>query len=311
MLPFGPFYLPKIAVRGTITALTNPFPMPDKYSATWVSHSSMSDFLECPRAYYLKNVYKDPATGHKITLMSPALALGQAVHNVLEELSNLPTDQRITMDLLPKFREEWENVSGKKGGFFDINDEYRYKQRGEEMITRVYENPGPLTKLAVKIQKDLLQYWLSEEENIILCGKIDWMEYLPEQDAVHIIDFKTGQSKQDGSLQLPIYYLLAVNSQKRNVARASYWYIALENDLTPLELPSLEKAHNEVITIARKIKLARQTKKFDCPHGGCRACTPFERILKGEAELIGADDFRRDVYVLEKAGEEDAEEVIL
>lgn len=286
--------------------------MPDKFAATWVSHSSISDFLECPRAYYLKNVYKDPKTGHKITLMSPALALGQAVHNVLEELSNLPADQRITMELLPKFRAEFEKVSGKKGGFFDKNDEYRYQKRGEEMIQRVYDNPGPLVNLAVKVQKDLLNYWLSEEENIILCGKIDWMEYLKDQDAVHIIDFKTGQSKQEGSLQLPIYYLLAVNSQKRTVARASYWYIALENELTPLELPSLENAHNQVITIARKIKLARQTKKFDCPHGGCRACEPFERILQGEAELIGADDFRRDVYVLPAKSEgEESEEVIL
>lgn len=286
--------------------------MPDRYSATWVSHSSISDYLECPRAYYLKNVYKDAKTGNKITLMSPALALGQAVHNVLESLSVLPSNERITMDLLPKFREEWEKVSGKKGGFFDINDEYRYKKRGEEMIQRVYDNPGPLTRLAVKIQKDLLDYWLSEEDNIILCGKIDWMEYLKDEDAVHIIDFKTGNSKQDGSLQLPIYYLLAVNSQKRKVAKASYWYIALENELTPLELPTLEDAHNQVVTVARKIKLARQLKKFDCPHGGCRACEPFERILKGEAELIGSDDFRRDVYVLPTGvAIEAVEEVIL
>lgn len=286
--------------------------MPDKFSATWVSHSSISDYLECPRAYYLKNVYKDPKSGNKMTLMSPALALGQAVHAVLEGLSVLPTNERIGMDLLPKFRDEWEKVSGKKGGFFDINDEYRYKKRGEEMLQRVLDNPGPLTRLAVKIQQDLPYYWLSEEDNIILCGKIDWMEYLQAEDAVHIIDFKTGNSRQDGSLQLPIYYLLAVNSQKRKVAKASYWYIALENELTPLELPSLEDAHNQVIAIARKIKLARQLKKFDCPHGGCRACEPFERILKGEAELIGADDFRRDVYVLPAGVTVEAmEEIIL
>ena len=34
----------------------------DKYTAVWVSHSSMGDFLKCPRAYFLHNVYKDPKT---------------------------------------------------------------------------------------------------------------------------------------------------------------------------------------------------------------------------------------------------------
>ena len=64
--------------------------MPDQYTAVWVSHTSISDFLQCPRAYYLKNVYKDPKTRHKIQLMSPPLALGQVVHSVLESLSILP-----------------------------------------------------------------------------------------------------------------------------------------------------------------------------------------------------------------------------
>ena len=63
--------------------------MADKYTAYWVSHSSINDFLKCPRAYFLKNVYKDPKTGRKIKLISPPLALGQAVHEVVESLSVL------------------------------------------------------------------------------------------------------------------------------------------------------------------------------------------------------------------------------
>jgi len=156
-----------------------------------------------------------------------------------------------------------------------------------------------------------LHYWLSEEEEIILCGKIDWMEYLPDEDAVHIIDFKTGQRKQEGSLQLPIYYLLAVNSQKRTVKKMSYWYLALDDDLTFFELPDPEEAFREVLGIARKIKLARQLQKFDCPRQGCRQCKPFERVVRGEGKLIGEDDFRRDMYVLPDLSEEEAEEVIL
>ena len=48
----------------------------DKYKAIWVSHSSISDYLNCPRLYYLRNVYKDPQTGKKISIINPAYGPG-------------------------------------------------------------------------------------------------------------------------------------------------------------------------------------------------------------------------------------------
>ena len=163
--------------------------MQDKYTATWVSHSSISDFLKCPQAYYLRNVYKDPKTGHKIQIMNPSLALGQAVHNVLEALSEIGKDDRFVKSLPEAFKKEWEKFSGEKGAFLNDKHEQQYHDRGLAMLNTVYNNPGPLKNLAVKIKQDLPQFWLSEEDNIILCGKVDWLEYLPETDSVHIIDF--------------------------------------------------------------------------------------------------------------------------
>ncbi|KKU87195.1 MAG: hypothetical protein UY16_C0035G0009 [Candidatus Gottesmanbacteria bacterium GW2011_GWA2_47_9] len=75
----------------------------DKFTATWVSHTSIADFLNCPRAYYLRNVYRRPETNHKIQLVSPPLSLGSAIHEVLESLSVLPTKVRFTEPLLSKF----------------------------------------------------------------------------------------------------------------------------------------------------------------------------------------------------------------
>lgn len=286
--------------------------MPDKYTALWLSYSSISDFLQCPRAYYLKNVYKDPKTGHKISLMNPPLALGQSVHNVLESLSVLPKEARFSKSLITKFDEEWKKVSGKKGGFLDPESEYRYKRRGEEMLKRVYNNPGPIERLSVKINKDLPHFWLSEKEEILLCGKIDWMEYLPETNSVHIIDFKTGKRKEDDdSLQLPIYNLLARNCQSRNVAKASYWYLETDNRCTEVKLPDVDESLNKILEIARRVKLARQLNKMTCPNGGCFACRPMEKIINGEAELIGQDDFRRDVYILKEEATGGDDSVIL
>lgn len=287
--------------------------MPDKFTATWVSHSSIRDFLNCPRAYYLNNVYRNSDTNHKIQITAPALSLGSAVHDVLESLSVIPTEQRFKTSLVQQFNKIWQKYSGKIGGFTDKAQEERYKQRGEEMLQKVMEHPGPLAELAVKIKQDLPHYYLSEADNIILCGKIDWLQYLPESDSVHIVDFKTSQKEERESLQLPIYHLLVHNTQKRKVAGASYWYLALSDELQKQELPTLEEAHEQILQIAKKIKLQRQLNVFKCPQGdaGCKYCRPLERILAGEGEFVGTSQYNQDLYLLPWTQNEDKESEIL
>lgn len=275
--------------------------MPDKFAATWVSHSSASDFLRCPRAYFLNNVYRDPKTKHKIQLVSPPLALGSAVHEVLESLSALPTSERLKVSLIERFNQVWKKVSGKKGGFSNQTQEDQYRIRGEDMLRRVMNNPGPITRLAVKIKQDLPQYWLSEEDEIILCGKIDWLEYFPDTDSVHIVDFKTSKKEESGeSLQLPIYRLLVENCQHRKVEGASYWYIGFSDTLSERELPDSAEAHVRVLEVAKKMKLAKKLGVFKCPQGstGCMNCRPLEKIVRGEAEFVGVNDYKQDMYML-------------
>jgi ATP-dependent helicase/DNAse subunit B len=280
----------------------------DKYKAVWVSHSSISDFLSCPRAYYLRNVYKDPLTGHKITITSPALSLGSSVHDVIESLSVMPVEERLTESLLKKFDVAWEKVTGKKGGFKDMSEELQYKERGIQMLKRVQEHPGPILNKAIKIPSEmgLPNYFLSEEDNIILCGKIDWLEWLENEDAVNIIDFKTGRNEENGdSLQLPIYLLLATNTQKRPVKKASYWYLEKNlpagkagDGIVEKELPDIKSSFEKVYEVARRIKLARQLNHFVCPKGGCMKCSPLERILRGDGEKVGVSDTKQDIYIL-------------
>ena len=284
----------------------------DKYSAVWVSHSSISDWLSCPRAYFLKNVYKNPLTRKKVAIVSPPLSLGQAVHEVIESLSVLAVDRRLAEPLLAKFNQAWEKVKGKKGGFLSETEEAKYKERGKEMLLRVEKNPGPLKNLAVKIQMELPYYWLSEKDNIILCGKIDWLEYLKDEEAVHIIDFKTGKNEEKAdSLQLPIYYLLVSHTQDRPVKKVSYWYIDRDSKPVEQKLKDLESAEEKILKIAKEMKLARQLKRFKCPQGGCRNCLPMERILQGEGELVGIDGMDREVYILPGAKQTEKQSKIL
>lgn len=279
--------------------------MPDKYTAVWVSHSSMGDFLKCPRLYYLHNVYKDPITRNKISIVSPHMSLGIAVHEVLEGLAEFPSEERMSRDLLATFEEGWSKVTGKKGGFLSAEQEAEFKSRGIEMLKNVKNDPKFLGNKRIKLPRQEMNpnYFLSEEHNIILNGLIDWIEYLPD-NTLHIVDFKTGKNEEaDGSLQLPIYLLLCNALQKRKVSRASYWY--LESDkIIEKELPDEETANRDVLAVALRVKDARTKNEFICPKGneGCVHCRPYEAILAKDPsmEFVGKGMFKQDMYIVNK-----------
>ena len=263
--------------------------------------------MRCPRAYYLHNVYKNPQTRRKMNIVSPAMSLGIAVHNVLEGLRTLPAEKRMEQDLFARLEKEWEKVSGTKGGFTSAEQEEETKARATTMVQRAIDHPGPLNKktilLAQERENKLPYYYLSEKENIILCGKVDWIEYLEETDSLKIIDFKTGkQEERSDSLQLPIYTLLLHTLQKRPVTGAAYWYLEYSDELQEKELPALEEAQEKVLHVAREVSAARATKTFPCPHGedGCFACTPYERILRNEATYVGVGEYNQDLYMVEE-----------
>lgn len=290
--------------------------MQDKYSAVWVSHSSMGDFLKCPRLYYLHNMYKSPTTGRKMTIVTPHMSLGIAVHNVVEGLGEYPASERMSRDLRATFEEEWLKVTGKKGGFLSEEEEDAFKIRGKDMINAVIKNPRFLVNKRIKLPQGNMpcHFYLSEDDNIILNGLVDWIEYLPD-DTLHVVDFKTGKNEEkESSLQLPIYLLLCNALQKRTVSKASYWY--LDGDkMVEKELPHEDDAYKAVYAIAKDIKIARDVSKkegvdvtFVCPNGkydpatkegGCYGCRPYEKILvKDESmEYVGVGGFSQDVYI--------------
>jgi len=232
-------------------------------------------------------------------LMEPPLALGQVVHEVLETLSTQPVEERHLDKLLNLYEEKWKRVAGERGGFHDAEEEKKFKDRGAKMIGRVTASPGPLLRRAIKIRQDLPYYWLSEDDNIILCGKIDWLEYVPESDSVRIIDFKTGKFDEDeDSLQLPIYLLLAAHCQTKAIAGASYWYLDRDDAPTAVALPTGEEATKRVTELAKMIALARKLDRFVCKQkDGCRVCTPLENIVNGHAKFVGVGGYNQDIYI--------------
>lgn len=280
----------------------------DKYKAVWVSHSSMGDWLKCPRLYYLHNVYKN-SEGRKVAIVSPYMSLGVAVHNVLENLANFKSDERMSRDLLADYENEWVKVSGEIGGFTSPEQEAEFKERGRGMIERVIRNPNFLEKKTIKFppvvageKVDMLpHYYLNDVDNIILCGKVDWIEYLPESDSLRVIDFKTGKNdEKEGSLQLPIYQLLLNNLQKRKVVGAQYWYVDRDDAPVDATLGTLEDAYEKVYPVAKQMLEARTKSIFECKNGGegCMHCRPYEAVISGEAKYVGKGEYKQDLYIL-------------
>lgn len=234
--------------------------------------------------------------------MNPSLALGQSIHKVIESLSHLPVEERFHKPLSERFDKLWSDVSGEKGGFESADQEATYKQRGYDMLSRVEQQPGPILHKALKIKQDLPHYWLSEEDNLILCGKIDWIEYIPGQDSIHVIDFKTGRRKEKSeSLQLPIYLLLLKNTQTRAIEKMSYWYLESEDIPTEVTLPDYDEALEQVMSVGKRIKLARQLNHFSCKvddKTGCIACAKYDAVVKGRGTFVGVGEYNKEVYTL-------------
>ncbi len=134
-----------------------------------------------------------------------------------------------------------------------------------------------------------------------MCGRIDWLEYSEKDDSIRVVDFKTGKNKEEkGSLQLPIYSLLLNALQKRKVSGASYWYVDKDDEPLLIDLPEIFESKERVLSIARKVKEARERLSFDCHYGkgGCFACKPFEKIIRGEAEFVGLGEYNQEMYII-------------
>jgi len=76
-------------------------------SKIWISHTGLSDFQSCKKAYYYKHIYRNPKNNSKIQIVNPYLSLGSAVHETIEENKG--------EDFLKRFEKIWQKYTGKKG----------------------------------------------------------------------------------------------------------------------------------------------------------------------------------------------------
>ncbi len=304
----------------------------DKYKAIWMSHSGMGDYEKCPRLYYLHNIYKNK-DNKKINITSPYMSLGIAVHNVLEDLINYKSEERLKIDLLSNFETEWKKYAGKVGGFESETQELEFKERGIGMIKNVMGDYKMLAKKTIPLSSyydgDMLpNYYISEEENIILCGNVDWIEYLEDTKSLKVVDFKTGKNEEkEDSPQLFIYKLLIEKlGCKWPVTAGAYWYLdnadkehsVVEKNINDVEFT--KKLEERIIKTGVEIRDKRyewvNNARFNKPgwiekkdfvdNFKCTStssfcdCKKYEKIINGDpsVEYLGMDMYGKDSYFI-------------
>jgi len=263
--------------------------------AVFISPSSLSDFDKCPQLYYYKSVYR-ATSGLKIQIINPAIALGQVVHETIDQTIKLPAVQRSKDRLLDTYDFLWQSISGEKGGFTDQEDES--KKRGLVMLERFWDNghfkEAEMVPLPTFPKVDL-------GNNLILTGKLDWIE--KDGDFFHVIDFKTGKNEEKSdSLQLPIYAVLACGILKSFTIRTSYWYLDKEDSLTEFPLADINETTGILITKGEIIQLARKNNSFKCQSGkdNCYSCRDIQAVAMGFGKLVSVDttNYKQEIYIL-------------
>jgi CRISPR/Cas system-associated exonuclease Cas4 (RecB family) len=265
--------------------------------AIYVSYTALNDFLNCPRAYYLKNIYRDSRHDYRLQIASPYLNLGSLVHDTIRwylESSDKPSVEQT----LKQFRNFWGKYRGKRGGFVSLEDEASFGKRGLQMLENFLANADVLGKSMPVASFPKFRI----VDNLLLIGNMDYVESLPD-GTLHIVDFKTGSKDEDSPLQLYIYAILAENYYHRKVTKVSFWYLDRESKPKEVVLEPLQPTVDWLVEKGVQLKQAITNNNWICkrPDSPCRDCQDYTAVIEGKGEFLFTDEhYKKEVFFLDK-----------
>lgn len=214
-----------------------------------LSYSSVSTYLNCPRAYQFSYVDWLP------TLPKPALSFGQSIHAALADFyreikemekinkfSSQPSSPTNNLSLPlftpPPFKRllhyYWLNWSSE--GYQSKEQEKNKYIEGKQILQTYYEE----NKHSLKAPLAIEERFEIPFDGFLLTGVIDRIDETPE--GLEIIDYKTGQSVPDeeelrADLQLPIYHLAAEKKWNSRPHRLTLYFLNPSSKKNPDEKP--------------------------------------------------------------------------
>lgn len=230
-----------------------------------VSPYKIDVFDTCPFKY--KCVYID-RVADKYEKPKPYLTMGSHIHNALKDYYDLfKKGERSREALEKRLRERWtEN----RKGFIDKSDENRWGTKALNMV-RVFE-ASEYSKREPELLEDYYDAVVDGEFKIN--GRIDRAD--EEDEGLHVIDYKTGKSDAErNNLQLLLYAFIVQNHARRQVTKASFWYLS-DNTFHSIE-PDEEDLRVVVDGVREKVKIMKAERDFKPKvNKFCKYCDFFE-----------------------------------
>ncbi|MDB4833509.1 PD-(D/E)XK nuclease family protein [Acidimicrobiia bacterium] len=225
-----------------------------------LSPSRASQFKTCPKQFKFSNVDKIKEPTNLVQ------AKGTTVHQALEDLYDLPIDQRTPEVLYDLFRKAWSNVRGNDEhvNLFDsIEDERKWGQEGLNLLHNYLKLEDPQ-----KLEPLEQERWVRGSiEDLNLRGILDRMDEDKDGNLI-IVDYKSGKApmakyKEPRFFALKLYALLI--RDEIGVTPKELKLIYLKNSTIhtlKIDDTMLDEAKVEILSIWQDIKNAFENNEF-------------------------------------------------